>query len=176
MKFSKRQCISLSYITFIATCLGMFKISLFPNSVNACTVLDPNNPSCTPILYELDKQRQEWNQTPSRTEPEIILSPLNAALVWWNAEDGTPGYSLAVNRLYSTQAEADAMAHCYVVGGRNCRVAFVTAGGWIAVAKGNDGSLYAAEAPQKDEASQQAMNRCNAASQECTIIAITKNN
>lgn len=105
--------------------------------------------------------------SPSVQSPEIALSPLNAAIVWWNDASGRPHYSFAVGRLYSTAAAEDAMAHCFLSGGWNCRPGIAAAGGWIAITRSDDGSLFAAHAMRKRAAEKSALARCAEAHTGC---------
>ena len=112
---------------------------------------------------------------PSAQSPEIVLSPLNAAIVWWNDSAGRPHYSFAVGRLYSTAAAEDAMAHCFLSGGWNCRPGITAAGGWIAITRSDDGSLFAAHASRKRAAEKAALARCAEAHTGCRTEKLINN-
>lgn len=136
-------------------------------------------------LQQQQQQEWEWQQQqqyqPPPPEPEdpwipMINYPINAALVWWHDSKQTPGFSLAIRRYSPLQAMDDAMNHCFLKGGQSCRVAFVSSASWIAVARGEDGSLYAAQGGKEDEVRQAALSRCNASSQGCAIATIIQNN
>ena len=114
-------------------------------------------------------------QSPSVQSSEIALSPLNAAVVWWNDASGRPYYSFAVGRLYSTAATEDAMANCFLSGGWNCRPGIAAAGGWIAITRSEDGSLFAAHAMRRRAAEKSALARCAEAHTGCRTENLIKN-
>ena len=129
---------------------------------------------------EWDWQQQQQYQPPAPQPKDpwvpLINYPVNAALVWWHDSQQKPGFSLAVRRYSPIQAMDDAMNHCFLKGGQSCRVAFVSSAAWIAVAKGQDGSLHAAQGGKEDEARQAALSRCNASSKGCAIATLIQNN
>lgn len=105
---------------------------------------------------------------PRDATPEIVLSPLNAAIVWWNTEDGAPGYSYSAGQLTSIGAYENAMTHCLIVGGQNCRGGITAAGGWLAISVSADGSLFAAHGAKRKAAETRALAMCRPA-QGCRI-------
>jgi hypothetical protein len=136
-------------------------------------------------LQQQQQQQEEWQRQqqyqpppPSPKDPWIPLInyPVNLALVWWHDSNRTPGFSLAIRRYSPLQAMNDAMNHCFLRGGQGCRVAFVSSASWIAVARGEDGGLYAAQGGKKDEVRQAALDRCQSGGRGCAIVTIIQNN
>lgn len=127
--------------------------------------------------WEWQQQQQYQPPPPSPKDPwvPLINYPINLALVWWHDSQQIPGFSLAIRRYSPLQAMDDAMNHCFLKGGQSCRVAFVSSAAWIAVARGEDGSLYAAQGGKEDEVRQAALSRCNASTQGCAIATIIQN-
>lgn len=101
---------------------------------------------------------------PVNATPEIPLSPLNAVIVWWNTNDGIPSYSYSAGQLTSIGAYQNAMTHCLIVGGQNCRGGITAAGGWLAISAAPDGSLFAAYGAKKKAAEAGALELCRHAS------------
>jgi hypothetical protein len=181
---STRSFLMLKYAAGFMVFSGLTIINISP--VYAC----PTGMRPYPESY-FDSASQQWRtrvscmpdpnsspepSNPAPAQPEVPNLPLNGAVVWWNDKAGKPGFSVAVQRLYSTQAEKDAMLHCRASGGFNCRLGFKFTKGRVAIARAADGSLYAAHERRKSEAKEQALNRCKAsAGQSCEIVTLTDN-
>lgn len=108
--------------------------------------------------------------------PEIVLLPLNAAIVWANLDDGRPVYFYTRQRLSSIGAVEDAVQACESFGALNCRPGLTAAGGWRAVSRADDGSLYAAFGARKKQAEKAALARCVQEAKGCAVAESIRNN
>lgn len=107
--------------------------------------------------------------------PEIVLSPLNAAIVWANMADGTPVYFYSVLRISAVAAVDDAMTACRNSGALNCRAGVTAANGWLSVSRAGDASLFAAYGRRKQEADKAALARCAQEAVGCVVAESIRN-
>ena len=108
--------------------------------------------------------------------PEIVLLPLNAAIVWANLADGSPVYFYTSARMSAIGAVEDAVRACRDFGALNCRPGITAADGWLAVSRAGDGSLYAAYGRKKKQAEKAALARCAQESSGCMVAESIRNN
>lgn len=131
--------------------------------------------SCAPIpgYFDQSPSSPQQQQPPKMRAPE----PDSGALVWWNDASGIPSYSYVVRQIDSAEtAGAGTLAVCMLNGGYNCRLAASTnAGGWLAIAQADDGSLFGDFGASKVAAEKAAQAQCAAAGLKCNIIKIEKN-
>lgn len=108
--------------------------------------------------------------------PETVLLPLNAAIIWANLADGRPVYFYTRQRLSAIGAVEDAVRACESFGALNCRPGLTAAGGWLAVSRSGDGSLYAAYGAKKKQAEKAALARCGQDAKDCAVAESIRNN
>jgi len=98
-----------------------------------------------------------------------------ATVVWARAQDGSPTFSWATRSADQTSSNMTAMQACRGQGFLDCRVALQFANGYFAIARAEDGTLYAGSAFEAGSAKKQALGQCrNDNRGKCKIIEVQR--
>lgn len=98
-----------------------------------------------------------------------------ATVVWARSQDGSATFSWAIRSASQASSDMTAMQACRDQGFLDCRVALQFANGYFAVARAEDGTLYAGSAFEAGGAKKQALGQCrNDNRGKCKIIEVQR--